>query len=376
MHPYFSESEFDRRHETAKKIMAENGLDALLVTGEENYTYFTGAVSLVPWLSFTRPVFCLVPLEGEPIVMTNKALEESTRAVCYVRDVRVYSKTSGLHVELAVKIVREAKLRGRKIGTELGYEQRFGISFNDYEAIRHALPDVDFQDASTLLWKLRMKKSKEEIGLIQRACEITAKARQRCLDELREGATERDVGRVFRRNMIDLKADDVAFVMVNSFLPFQLNRHLQRGSLIYLDGGAKIGGYCCDFSRLATLGPSSESQRSLHAKLVRINDTMSKQLRPGVKCSEIFHVYVEAIRDAGLEGASVGRVGHGQGMLVTEPPSLSADDDTILEPGFVVSTEPSIATNGFYIIEDVHAITEDGKLTLTNETRDLRELLA
>ena len=72
----------------------------------------------------------------------------------------------------------------------------------------------------------------------------------------------------------------------------------------------------------------------------------------------------------------MGRVGHGQGMLVTEPPSLSADDDTILEPGFVVSTEPSIATNGFYIIEDVHAITEDGKMTLTNETRDLRELLA
>ena len=68
-----------------------------------------------------------------------------------------------------------------------------------------------------------------------------------------------------------------------------------------------------------------------------------------------------------------GRMGHGQGMMITEPPSISALDDTVIEPGFTLSTEPGFG-DGLHIWEDVHLITDDGHEQLSTETEELREI--
>jgi Xaa-Pro dipeptidase len=374
MHPYFSKSEFDRRHRLAREFMRKIGLDAVVVTGEENYTYFTGATSLIPWRSFTRPVFCLLPLENEPVILVSKALEDATKQVSSVSDIRVHTAPIGLPGEVVAVLIKDKGLENAKIGFELGYEQRLGLPYNDFFKTIEALPHVVFEDASALLWKLRMKKSPAEISLIQRACEITAKARQKCFQEIRPGMTEREVGQLFRKSMIEFGADDIAFAMVNSLLPFQMEKPLVKGGLLYVDGGARVGGYCCDYARIGTLGRSTPAQLSSYRTLLDVSVKMAEALRPGVKCSQIFQVYQETLCDARMAVSAIGRAGHGQGMLVTEPPSISATDDTALEPGFVISTEPSIASSeGEYIIEDVHVITENGKVTLTTEPKELRE---
>jgi Xaa-Pro aminopeptidase len=72
---------------------------------------------------------------------------------------------------------------------------------------------------------------------------------------------------------------------------------------------------------------------------------------------------------------SRGRMGHGQGMLVTEPPSITPADHTVLEPGMVISTEPGLRMGDVhYLWEDVHVITEEGHEQLTLETPELREI--
>ena len=76
-----------------------------------------------------------------------------------------------------------------------------------------------------------------------------------------------------------------------------------------------------------------------------------------------------------LERSGGARMGHGQGMLLTEPPSVNPDDHTVLEPGMVISTEPGVRSgNVQFQWEDVHVITEDGHEQLTLETDELREL--
>ena len=70
-----------------------------------------------------------------------------------------------------------------------------------------------------------------------------------------------------------------------------------------------------------------------------------------------------------------GRMGHGQGMLFTEPPSVAAADHTVLEVGTVLSTEPSVRSGEVsFLWEDVHVVTEDGHEQLTLETDELREI--
>ena len=62
-------------------------------------------------------------------------------------------------------------------------------------------------------------------------------------------------------------------------------------------------------------------------------------------------------------------------MLLTEPPSIAAGDDTVLQPGMVISTEPGVRSGDVqFLWEDVHIITEGGHEQITLETSDLREI--
>ena len=68
-------------------------------------------------------------------------------------------------------------------------------------------------------------------------------------------------------------------------------------------------------------------------------------------------------------------MGHGQGMLITEPPSIAPADDTVLAEGMVISTEPGVRSGDVqFLWEDVHVITSDGHEQLTFETSELREI--
>jgi Xaa-Pro aminopeptidase len=69
-------------------------------------------------------------------------------------------------------------------------------------------------------------------------------------------------------------------------------------------------------------------------------------------------------------------MGHGQGMLLTEPPSVAPDDHTRLMPGVVLSMEPGvIGHDGVSVLwEDVLVVTETGSSRITLETDDLREV--
>ena len=103
---------------------------------------------------------------------------------------------------------------------------------------------------------------------------------------------------------------------------------------------------------------------------------MSDTLKPGLKCSELFKTGIKLLKEAGVVGdlsQTAGRIGHGQGMMVTEPPSITAHDNTVLEPGLVLSTEPGLG-DGIFIWEDIHVITEDGYEQLSTEPEDLKQI--
>jgi len=82
---------------------------------------------------------------------------------------------------------------------------------------------------------------------------------------------------------------------------------------------------------------------------------MSETIRLGVTYSEI-KVATKELRKHGLyqDYQPSGRMSHGMGMLITEPPSLNSTDNTVLEPGLVFSTEPQAFGEGLRIVyEDV-----------------------
>jgi len=385
--PYalFSNGEMTRRHERARRLMAEQELDALLISGDENFQYFTGAnASLAQHTSLTRPSVCILPREGEPIVLTQGG--SSLVLGSYIEDIRAYDGIVAFPVEDVVSALHDASTNLRRIGVELGQEQRMGLPVADYLSLVERMRGVTFTDAAQLIIGLRMVKSAEELFYMRSAADITGRARQRLFDEVQAGMTERDVSRRMRQLMLEEGADASAFVILQldkpgAGCPYHYERPIERGEVLAIDAGAYVGMYTIDYVRMATLGPATDSQKRTHAAVLEVTNKMVEALGPGLTCSELFQLGKEAILATGLDADSptrigLGRMGHGQGLLITEPPSVCAEDHTVLEPGVVISTEPGVRDSDVqFVWEDVHVITENGSEQLTLEPPTLRELV-
>lgn len=380
----FSRAEMERRWAAARELMARQEIDTLMVTGEENFQYLAGAsASLAMHHSLTRPSVLVLPMSRDPIIVTQGV--DNLMLGCYVTDLRPYTDLLTFPHERVLEALRDAGPDVKKIGVELGQEQRMGMPVGAYLDLVDALGDVQFVDAAQIMIALRMVKSPEETAYIRRAAEITGTARQRLFDMVEPGMTERQVVRLMRRLILEEGGDRTSFVILQqdhigakNQLPY--DRELAEGDILAVDAGAYVRQYTVDYARMACLGTATDRQKRVHSGVMEVNARMKAALAPGVPCSEIHRVAMRAISELGLEVDSpgrgaVGRMGHGQGMLVTEPPSIAPGDETPLQEGMVISTEPGVRSGDVqFLWEDVHLITSDGHEQLTLETPELREI--
>ena len=380
----FSRGEMERRYARAREEMDRRGIDALFVTGEENFQYFAGTTaSAALHASLTRPSVFILPLEGEPIVVTQG--QDNLALGSYVSDVRGYTDLFEFPRAVVIQALRDAGTAEGSVGAELGLEQRMGMPPGAFQDLTSSLPDVAFVDAAEVIVKLRMVKSKEEIGYIRRAGDVTARARQRLFGMIQPGMTERETVRLLRRLILDEGGDGTSFVMLllgkpGSRNPFGYDRLLEAGQVVGVDAGARVGMYTIDYTRWGVLGNATDALRRTYDALLAVNRSMAAALGPGVPCSEVYRVGTDAIETAcsqteGLERFGPSRMGHGQGLLITEPPSIHPDDHTPLAPGMVISTEPGLSASGVQMLwEDVFVITEKGSVQITAENDELREI--
>ena len=80
--------------------------------------------------------------------------------------------------------------------------------------------------------------------------------------------------------------------------PFGYDRPLEAGQVIGVDTGARVGMYTIDYTRWGVLGPATDGLRRMYDALLEVNRTMAAALGPGVTCSEIYRVGIEAIEKA------------------------------------------------------------------------------
>ncbi len=382
----FSSAEHANRFRLARELMGKKGLDALIASSEDNYYYFTGALSLGHTFfggrggSIARPVIAIIPRDRQPVAITHIALLDQTRLDSTVKDVRTYETSESVPLGAApVKMIADVLVElGLDHGTlvfEVGLEQRLGFPSRDYLKLRSILSEAKFADDSEIFWELRTVKSAEEVNYIRKACEITAKARQACFDVIKAGMTEREVARLFGRKMMEYGADGPGFTLVETSRGAHTlspsDRKLVKGDTLGLDGGCYVHQYTCDTERIATVGPPSNEQVKLHKFVSDTSRKMIEAFRPGVKISEVAAMCWNEYKRVGLPINEAGRAGHGQGMLFTEPPSVSLRDETVLTPGMVVSAEPGLITeHGTFIWEDLVVITEKGNEVLSGSETD------
>jgi len=87
-----------------------------------------------------------------------------------------------------------------------------------------------------------------------------------------------------------------------------------------------------------------------------------KAAKPGHTTGDVWRAMSDELTEAGALGNSVGRMGHGLGMQLTEWPSLQEGGDVPLKPGMVITLEPgmSFLPGKMMVQEENIVITEQG----------------
>jgi Xaa-Pro aminopeptidase len=367
----FSRDELERRLTEARRLMDAEGIDCLLISGVENFSYFVGVPTSL--YQSRRPWVALLPANGETIGFIKDGIAVTLREHGFLDEVEPYALP--VSTELPVRIADHLKrLKVRRVGCELGLEMRLGMPVADLEAIFGRLPDVEFVDAANLIWELRMCKSRPEAERMRRACAITSETRQQVFRNARSGMTEVEIATMWARLMYEAGGERPSFIYINTgdnrdLLP-RPDKRLEKGRTLWLDGGVYVGEYTCDFSRSATLGPPSERQRQLHRDAVEVSDMLLAELRPGVHVRDMARIYEREWARRGYSPRNT--AGHGMGMLINEPPLIADWDNTVLRPGMTVGIElGGSEPEGMFVWEQLAWITDDGYDLLTPESSDL-----
>lgn len=375
----FPRSEYELRWNRARELMEKEHLDALFITEPLNYYYFSGAS---PSFSYARWTVITLPKKGQTILMAHEFVEESTKRETWIENVRIYKNLVETPVSLIKQVFEELKLTDGKVGAELGYEQRLGLAYNDFLHLKQALPKTNFIDASHVFWKLRMIKSKAEAALLRKACEITSEAYEKCFQSIEEGMTEKEVEKIFLDAMTN-RGGTRPWCFINSgpsnysvISGSPTNQKLKKGNTIWIDGGCNYRGYWSDFCRIASIGPASEKQKKMHETTLRLTETCVDMIRPNVKVSEIAEACDKELKKKGLECTfKAGRIGHGIGLMLTEPPHMASYDRTILEPGMTITIEPGFVTDyGVFQMEQDILVTANDHEVLSKASTELHKI--
>ncbi len=343
------------------------GLDGLLVTDPTNIRYLTGFVSIAP---DEREAYLLITKQN-PYLFTHSLYVEQARKLPVA--VIEISRDHPFAASLA-KVAKQQKL------TRVGFEET-DVTVFEYNKIQTELSDVKLVGTNKRVEELRMIKHDEEIAHIRTACTLTDQCFTATLPKLIEGVTEKEIvweiESYIRKNGADLAFSPiVAFGSSSSQPHYQLteNRKLATPTLILLDFGARVNGYCSDMTRVVFLGkPKDEWKRAYttvcDAQKAALDYLSSTKNPSGAKADEVAKDII-AKADFPPYPHSLG---HNVGLDIHEAPRLSVKNDTLIKPGMVFSVEPGIyMENQFGIrIEDLVLLKKDGTELLSHAPKEL-----
>jgi len=344
----FPAAEFHARRDRAQALMREAGLAALLLTTEPEVRYFTGYLTRF-WESPTRPWFLALPAAGDPVAVIP-SIGAHLMARTWLSDIRTWRSPDYRDdgVSLLADTLAELVQRDGAIGLPSGAETHLRMPLADWQRLQSALPRHRFTHDHAILRRLRMVKSDPEIARIREACAIAGRAFARAGEIARTGVPLSEVFRRFQMLCLEEGADWVPYLAgggapggYGDVISPADDRPLARGDVLMLDTGLVRQGYFCDFDRNFSLGPPAPEIRDAHARLIEATAAGFAAARPGATAADLYHA-MDRVLTGGAGGGDAGRLGHGLGMQLTEPPSLIPDDDTVLAPGMVLTLEPGI----------------------------------
>ncbi|MEE0866579.1 MAG: Xaa-Pro peptidase family protein [Clostridia bacterium] len=257
----------------------------------------------------------------------------------------------------------------------VGFEENY-VTYAKYKELIRKYKINNLVETEHIIEKQRMIKDEEEVGNIQKACEITDNCFNYLLTYIRPGMTEKqiadEIDEYYKRRTDGLAFDTIVASGENSSKPHAIptNRKIEENDIITIDMGCKVNGYCSDMTRTIFVGSIPEEVKKVYDLVLKNQVQTIEQMKDGVS-TRLLTKMVE--NDFKLNGYDlIHSLGHGVGLDIHEAPYVSYRSDAQLKENMVVTDEPGIYIPGKFgiRIEDTVQITKFGCISLTKSEKN------
>ena len=257
------------------------------------------------------------------------------------------------------------------------------------EQIMKSFPDKSIDEIAPIMHELRFIKSDLEIGLMQKACDITEKGLRRILPIIKPGIAEFEIEAELMHEFLSNRSAGFAYQpIIGSGLDSCVlhyvdnNKRCLDGDILLMDFGAEYANYASDLTRTVPVnGRFSERQKNIYSAVHRVMKEATNMLRPGTDHKqmqqEVIKIMEEELIGLGLfdrldvknqdpknpcyrkyfmHGTS-----HSLGLDVHDV----GDTTTPMQPGMVFTCEP-----GIYIREEGIGIRLENDILVTSGDPD------
>ena len=347
-------------------LLEQRELDAVLVGDAVNLRYLTG-------FSGTNGL-AVVGMGAEGVRRFVTDFRYVERAAAEVRGFEQLRGGRDLFDALPAALPGQRPLR-------LGFDDAH-LSVRDHARLGELLEGdgVQLIPAGGLVEGLRAVKDAQEQRRIAAAAELADEAFEATLEQGLIGRTEREVALALEDELRHRGAEEPSFPSIVAAGPRGALPHAEAGdaeiaadTLVVVDWGARVDGYCSDCTRTLATGTLDEEAQAVYDLVLNAQQTGLAAVRAGPTGREVDAAARELI-DAAGHGEHFGHgLGHGVGLEVHEGPRLSTAGDAALQAGNVVTVEPGVYLPGRLgvRIEDLVVVTEDGAEVLSGFTKEL-----
>ena len=356
------------RLDAARRLAAEQGIDAVLVTPGPDLRYLVG-YDAVP---LERLTCLIIPAAGDPVVVAPRLellAAQASPIGALGLEIRTWGELDDPYALVASSVPGAACVA---VDNHMWAEKVL--------ALREAMPQARQVLAGDVVSHLRMRKGADEIAALLEAGAAIDRVHAAVPGLLAAGRTEREVGAEIADLILAEGHVRVDFIIVgsgpNGASPHHevSDRVIEDGDVVVVDiGGTMPSGYRSDCTRTYAVGEPDPAFRDAYAVLERAQAAAVAHARAGVTCESVDDAARSVLSDAGMGPLFLHRTGHGIGLETHEEPYIVSGNDLDLDVGMAFSIEPGFYVEGRYgaRIEDIVIATDDGVLVANNQPRGL-----
>lgn len=352
--------------------LKEKNVETAFISSTENVFYLTGF--------HTDPHERLLGLflfnEAEPMLVCPSMEVGQAKEASWKFDVIGYEDHQN-----PWELIKEALHKRNVIDVKKVAVEKEQLLYARAEELLNLYPNAELVGAEEKLNQLRLIKDEREVEILQKAAALADFGVEVGVAALKEGVTEMDV---LAKIEYELKRKGIREMSFSTMVLFGEKtgeahgnpglRTLKPGDMVLFDLGVVLDGYCSDITRTVAYKSINDKQKEIYETVKRAEQAALEASKPGTRIGDLDMVARNIITEAGYGEYFLHRLGHGLGISVHEFPSMSRNNDDVLQEGMVYTIEPGIYIPGLggVRIEDDVIITKDGYETLTKYPKELQ----